>query len=95
MAKFGKLLVIFLVFVFVGVATMLGTVFLQTYREYQTFKQRDNEVTAKLEATRIDLERKEEYLRLVLTDSHFLERVVRSKLGYARPDETIFYFEGR
>lgn len=95
MAKLGKFLVIFLVFVFVGVATMLGTVFLQTYREYQTFKQRDNDVAARLIATRADLERKEEYLRLVLTDGYFLERVVRSKLGYARPDETIFYFEGR
>ncbi len=75
------------------VAVSLTTVFLQTYREYQTFKAREAEYAAELVQVRREFEVKEEYLRLVLQDPDFLERVVREKLGYIHPEEMIFHFD--
>lgn len=93
LANLTRILVFLLTLLLLTISISLVAVFLQTYREYQAFKVRESEYVARLEQTRKDLSAKEEYLRLILTDSRFLERVVREKLGYARPDETIFHFE--
>jgi cell division protein FtsB len=53
---------------------------------------RDQEYAIKLEQIEQDLIAKEEYLDKLLTDHVFLERVVRERLGYTRPDEWIYRF---
>ena len=88
-----KLLVILLTVILCVVTVSMATVFLQTYREYQNFKVQEAEHVAELAKVRREFEVKEEYLRLVLNDPAFLERVVREKLGYVRPDEMIFHFD--
>jgi cell division protein FtsB len=89
--------------VFVGVLTVLiaavvisfGTVLSQTLREYENFREQERRTVERLEHLRREREHKEEYLRLVLNDPGFLEKVVRERLGYVRPDETVFLFEDR
>jgi len=67
-------------------------VLLQTYREYAHFKEREARFEANLRQARKEFEQKEAYLARMLEDSEFLERVVRERLGYARPDELLFRF---
>ncbi|MGJ8639284.1 MAG: FtsB family cell division protein [Opitutaceae bacterium] len=65
---------------------------LQTYREYKNFRAREVRIEAKLTQARKEFEQKEAYLGRLLEDPEFLERVVRERLGYSRPDELLFRF---
>jgi len=89
----SKFVIGFLALVLLAVMVSFSTVLLQTYREYTHFQGVENTARVRLQELRTEQERKEEYLRLVLADSAFLERVVREKLGYVRPNETIFIFD--
>lgn len=75
------------------VLVCFAVLILDTYREYRSFKNREQMYQERLLAARADLDSRETYLRLLLDDPRFLEKVVRQKLGYARPDEIIFRFE--
>ena len=70
----------------------LGGLVLKTHREYQNFKARENRIEAKLIQARKEFVQKEAYMTRLIDDSEFLERVVRERLGYARPDELLFRF---
>lgn len=65
---------------------------LQTHREYSNFKARENRIEQKLIQARKEFEQKEAYLTRLLEDPEFMERVVRERLGYSRPDELLFRF---
>lgn len=82
----GMLCVLVVFFVFFG-----GLV-LKTHREHQNFKERENRIEAKLTQARKEFDQKEAYLARLLDDPEFLERVVRERLGFARPDELLFRF---
>lgn len=69
-----------------------GSLVLKTHREYKNFKERENRIEAKLIQARKEFAQKEAYLSRLLDDPEFLERVVRERLGYARPDELLFRF---
>jgi len=84
-----------LVLLLLVVGSALTADLMQTHREYREFKNTGAEAAARLETMRAERDRKEAYLRLMLSDERFLERVVREKLGYVRPDETVFRFDGR
>ncbi len=78
-------------FVVVGV---FSAIFLQqTYREYTTLKQRQEQYARQLEQAERDLVYKEHYYKNLLNDPEFVERVARQQLGYARPGEILFRFE--
>ena len=70
-----------------------SALFLQSYREFEYFKSKEMELEKQLSHLKVKISQKEKYLDLVLHEPDFLERVVRQKLGYARPDETIYRFE--
>lgn len=89
----AKGLIGLLLVVLLAVTISFGTVLLQTYREYRHLERREASLQADLDFLRQDQQRQEEYLRLMLEDPDFLERVVREKLGYVRPDETVFLFD--
>lgn len=89
----AKLTVVVLAVLLVAIAISLGTVFLQTHREYRAFVERERVISTRLEETRTGLVAREEYLRLILTDADFLERIIREKLGYAHPGEAIYRFD--
>jgi cell division protein FtsB len=69
-----------------------GGLVLKTHREYRNFKERENRIEAKLLQARKEFDQKEAYLARLLDDPEFLERVVRERLGFARPDELLFRF---
>ena len=69
-----------------------GGLVLKTHREYQNFKARENRIEAKLIQARKEFVQKEAYMTRLIDDPEFLERVVRERLGYARPDELLFRF---
>lgn len=88
----SRLLRLFLLLLLAGVMVGLGLVWSQTWREYKAFAQRHAEAENRLAEVREHREEKEAYLRAFLNDPEFVERVVRERLGYVRPDETVFRF---
>lgn len=91
----GKSVLGLLILVLIAVTASFATVWLQTFREFRHLESREAKLKAEFVALQRERTRKEAYLRLVLEDPAFLERVVREKLGYVRPDETIYLFDDR
>lgn len=81
-----------LLFVVIGGFTMM---LMQAYREYDNFKGREQAMEERVTDMRRQVSAKERYLDHLLNNPEFLERVIRLKLGYARPDEVIFRFDER
>jgi len=79
--------------VLVFASLSFGALFLQSYRELEHFKSRESEMEERLVLIRAKIAQREKYLDLVLHEPNFLERVVREKLGYARPDDIIYRFK--
>ncbi len=75
------------------VVLSFSALFLQSYREFEYFKSKELELEKQLSHLKEKISQREKYLDLVLHEPDFLERVVRQKLGYARPEETIYRFE--
>lgn len=86
----------FLLLILLGMLGVLvvffGGLLLKTHREFQNFNARQDRIESKLIQARKELEQKEAYLSRLLNDPEFLERVVRERLGYSRPDELLFRF---
>ncbi len=74
-----------LIFFFAGLV-------MKTHREFKNFKEREDRIESKFIQARKEFAQKEAYLARLLDDPEFLERVVRERLGYARPDELLFRF---
>jgi len=64
----------------------------KTRNQLSYLKSRDLEYSEKIVKIEQDLAAKEEYFDKLLTDPVFLERVVRERLGYTRPEEWIYRF---
>ncbi len=64
----------------------------KTRNQLAYLKTRDSEYAVKIKQIELDLTAKEDYLDKLLTDPVFLERVVRERLGYTRPEEWIYRF---
>ena len=64
----------------------------KTRNQLSYLKSRDLEYSEKIVRIEQDLAAKEEYFDKLLTDPVFLERVVRERLGYTRPEEWIYRF---
>ena len=77
----------------VPVATSLSTLCLQAYREYDYMRVKEHRLDEQISGLRVEVAERERYIHLLLNDTEFLERVVRTKLGYSRPGEVIFRFK--
>ncbi len=71
----------------------IAMVLMQTSREYKNFKVRELQYEQRLLLAHKEFQAKEDYVNRMLNNPESLERLVREKLGYARPDEMIFRFE--
>ena len=87
-----RVILLMLVGVLVALIVFFSSLIVQTHREYKNFKARELRIEAKLIQARKEFEQKEAYLGRLLEDPEFLERVIRERLGYARPDELLFRF---
>ena len=72
---------------------VFGVLFLQTYRQYNTFKEKSLQYEEKLAKTEAQVKAYESYLNKIFNDPDFFEHVARSRLGYSKPNELIFKFE--
>ena len=90
--KKERALVLLLFGILCAMVIFFGGVILKTHREYKNFKMREARVAEKLTQARKESEQKEAYIARLLNDEDFLERVVRERLGYSRPDELLFRF---
>ena len=87
-----RVILLMMMGVLFALVVFFGSLMVQTYREYKNFRVRELRIEAKLTQARKEFEHKEAYLARLLEDPEFLERVVRERLGYARPDELLFRF---
>jgi cell division protein DivIC len=88
----AKGLIYFLTALLVFVVVFMGTALLRTYREYNAYRQKEAELSVQLEQKQTELKQRQEYLRMVLDDPDFIDRVIREKLGFAKPTEKVYHF---
>lgn len=72
------------------VFTLLGV---RTWREYQTFQEREQALKSLIVRSQEERADKQAYLQKMLSDPAFFERVTREQLGYSRDGELIIHFE--
>ncbi len=92
---FGKGLFYLLLSVFVAMGVFSAIFLQQTYRELTNLRERQERNARQLELAERELAYKEVYHRNLQDNPEFVERVVRQKLGYARPGELLFRFDSR
>ena len=80
---------------FAGTAVWAGLFFLQMHRDYTTFKVQEQSNQRRLAEAETRLREQEKYLDQLKHDPALVERVIRRKLGYTRPEEFVFRFEDR
>lgn len=80
---------------FCGVALWAASFFLQIHREVASLRAIEAANRARLAAAEARLEQQQKYLDQLRHDPALVERVIRRKLGYSRPDEFVFRFEER
>jgi len=89
----SKAIIGFLFIALIGVSILFFTLWSQARREYDTFREKEIATREKLELLKEQRDVRETYLRAFLNDPQFAERVIRERLGYVEPDETLFRFE--
>jgi cell division protein DivIC len=75
---------------FLGVALMSGVFFWQAQQEYRKLHDLELANRQKLQEAQLRLREQEKILDRLRTDPAYVERVIRQRLGYAKPDEFIF-----
>lgn len=86
-----------ILFLFCGLFAAAGVVFSvllgKTYREYANIKSREAHYEQTVSKREAQLKEKEETLHRLRHDPDFIDRVIRQRLGYAKPGELVFRFE--
>jgi len=81
------------VLLFGAVVLGSGTYFIQTREEFNRQRSLEQANRLRLEEMEARLARREVYLDRLQTDPQLVERVIRQRLGYIRPEEGVFRFE--
>jgi len=85
--------VAFYALLFVALTLFAGLFFLRTWGEVAGLEAQERESRQRLVELRAHLAHQEEKLHRLRHDPVFVERAIREKLGYARPEETVYRFE--
>jgi len=80
-----------LLFLAVGAAS--GLYFLEAREEYNRLKQQEAASRRRLAEAEAKLRDQEKILERLRNDPVYVEKVIRRRLGYAKPEEFIFRFE--
>jgi cell division protein DivIC len=90
-----RLIVLLYVVLLTGFGVGAGALLIEARAEYDKLKQDQAASAAQLAAARTRLKEQQRILERLHTDPVFVEKVVRTKLGYARPGvgEVIFRFD--
>ncbi len=76
----------------VGALVIMAIELYETRNQLTYLQKRHADYRERIQQIEQDLAAKDEYLDKLLTDPIFLERVVRERLGYSRPEEWIYRF---
>lgn len=78
---------------FVAVGLWAVVFFLQIHRELTGMRAQEAANQRRLESAKSKLAEQQAYLEKLKNDPELVERLIRQKLGYARPGEFVFRFE--
>jgi cell division protein FtsB len=78
--------------IFAGSGVAVGIFFIDTRDEYLRLKGIQTENLRHLNEAQARLQEQEKVLERLRTDPGYVERVIRLKLGYTKPDEQVFRF---
>lgn len=92
MNRWQKFLLSTLGLTLVGTVITFAVLLQQTQRELNAYAEREAEYEVRLERLQVQYRQKVAYLEKLERDPEFLERVVRERLGYSRPDDLIYRF---
>ncbi|MFM1852436.1 MAG: FtsB family cell division protein [Cephaloticoccus sp.] len=88
--NFRRLVITVYLALFLGVAVASGVFFWQAQQEYENLREQERAIRQKLADAEQRLKDQERILERLRTDPTYVERVIRQRLGYAKPDEYIF-----
>jgi cell division protein FtsB len=91
--KLRRLIIALYVLLFAGLGIGAGVLCRDAWSEYDKLKQNESEAKRRLAEAETRLADQEKILRRLRTDPEFVEKVIRSRLGYAKPGEYIFRYE--
>jgi cell division protein FtsB len=89
----SRLTSIVLVLVVVAVLLLIGTCYLPVIRENERMEAQILKLEAQVQAEEEKSKNLQSQIDALQTDPKTVERLTREKLGYAKPDETVIYFE--
>jgi cell division protein FtsB len=78
---------------FVGVGIASGVFFWQAKEEYEQLKQQEAASRQRLAEAEARLKEQETIIQRLRTDPAYVEKVIRRRLLYAKPDEFVFRFD--
>lgn len=88
--NFRRLVIVVYLALFLGVAVTSGVFFWRAHQEYENLRAQERQVRQRLAEAEQRLKEQERILERLRTDPIYVERVIRQRLGYAKPDEYIF-----
>lgn len=88
-----KLIIVVYLCLFVVVGVMSAGFFWQTRRELEQLRGQEARTRNRLSELQVRLSEQEKILQRLREDPSYVERVIRRRLLYAKPDETVFRFE--
>ena len=76
-----------------GIGLAGGLYFIEAREEYGRLKTIQAESRRRVAEAEVRLKYQEQVLERLRTDPSYVEKIIRRKLGYARPEEYVFRFE--
>ncbi|HXN35818.1 MAG TPA: septum formation initiator family protein [Opitutaceae bacterium] len=90
--KIRKIILGLYLLLFAGLGVTGGILFLDANAEYSRLEVVQAENRRRLSEAQEQLRNQERVLERLRTDPEYVDKVIRKKLGYAKPDEFIFHF---
>lgn len=89
----SRLTSIVLLLVVIAVLLLIGTCYLPVIRENERMETQILKLEAQVQAEEEKSKNLQSQIDALQSDPKTVERLTREKLGYAKPDETVIYFE--
>jgi cell division protein FtsB len=89
----SKLTSVVLVLVVIAVLLLIGTCYLPVIRENQRMEVQIMKLEGQVQSEEQKSKQLQSEIDALQNDPKTVERLAREKLGYAKPDETVIYFE--
>ncbi len=88
-----RLIIALYLLIFLGAGAASGAYLWQAREEYRRMKQIEASTRQRLAEAEVRLQEQRRILDRLQNDPAYVEKVIRRRLGYAKPDEFVFRFE--